>query len=220
MRAKLEQREKAILLRKQGKSLRTISVELGVAKSSVSVWCKDIILSESRIKELMLRSSAPQRGALANKVKRQKEVDLIRRAARIETLKLQGQDVKRLKDIGIALYWAEGAKAHAVDFTNSNPEMLRLMMLWLRVICQVPDSKFRVSIYYHSGQNEEIMKKYWSEVTKVPLSQFHKSIFKKEGTGQRKNVLYNGTCKVRVHDKNLLHRILTWIEQFHLPRVE
>ena len=45
----------------------------------------------------------------------------------------------------------------------------------------------------------------------IPIPQFGKSYIKREGTGHRKNILYNGTIKIEVCDKNLLHKILGWI---------
>lgn len=216
MKAKLLQKQQARELRNQGKSLRSISLLLGVAKSSVSLWCQDIALTSQQAEKLKSRFDAPKRGALANKVKRHREVEKIRRSARPQLLKISMNDIKRLRDIGTVLYWAEGTKSRVVAITNSDPEMIKVAMLWFRNVCLVPEEKFRVSIYYHSGQNEKEIKEYWAKITKVPLDQFHKSILKKEGTGHRKNILYNGTCKVLVCDKNLLCRILTWIEQLHI----
>lgn len=209
-------RSRAKSLRKQGKSLGEISKILHVAKSSVSLWCRDIKLTKNQIDVLKSKPNGSKLGALANKIKRQNEINLIRLAARSEITPFKADDLARLKDIGAIIYWAEGTKKNVVDITNSDPEMIKIAMNWFREICGVKDDKFRLSIFYHAGQNEFEIKKFWSEITKVPISQFHKSMLKKEGTGHRKNVLYNGTCKIRVHDKDLLYRILTWIEQLYI----
>lgn len=174
-------------------------------------------MSALQVAALKSREKAPKLGALANKVKRQREVKVIQQRARQDIPRLQENELNRLRDLGVALYWAEGTKVgNSVDFTNSDPEMMRIAMLWLRKVCKVPEEKFRIAIYYHNGQIENEIKEYWSKVTGVPLTQFTGSILKKEGTGQRKKVLYMGTCKVRVCDKDLLYRILAWINQLHL----
>jgi hypothetical protein len=49
-------------------------------------------------------------------------------------------------------------------------------------------------------------------VTGIPIAQFGRSHIKREGSGHRKNVLYKGTVKINIFDKNLLHKILGWIE--------
>ena len=58
------------------------------------------------------------------------------------------------------------------------------------------------------------MKMFWSEVTGIDLSRFGKSYVKKEGTGHRKNILYQGTIQVVIGNKNLLYKIHGWIKGF------
>jgi hypothetical protein len=215
MRKKAALATQAQELRQHGKSLSWISAELGVAKSSVSLWCRFIDLDEKQKNLLFSRANSPKNGALANKLKRQKELDVISQMARLEINRLTTNDLVRLKDIGTVIYWAEGTKKNLVDITNSDPEMIKVAMAWFRLICGVEESKFRACIYYHTGQDELKIRQYWSGITGIPLEQFHKSIFKKEGTGHRKNILEFGTCKIRVCDRNLLHRILTWIRQLY-----
>lgn len=217
MKIKTIEKEKAIALRRKGKSLREISRKLDVAKSSVSLWCRDISLTSVQFEKLRSRESAPKLGALANKIKRQNEIREIRNLARSEFSRFDERDIEKLKVIGTVLYWAEGGKSgRQLDFTNSDPSMIKVAMLWLRKVLKVPEEKFRASIYYHSGQDEKSMKSFWSSVTGIPTKQFHKSTFKKEGTGHRKNILYNGTCKIRVCNADLHQKVLAWIEQFEI----
>lgn len=217
MKTKFLETQSAKLLRKEGKSLGQIARMLNVSKSSVSLWCRDINLSHEQKLSLLSRNNSPNRGAMANRSKRLKELELIRQISLKEIVKIDKLDLERIKDIGTALYWAEGTKrGNAIDFTNSNPQMVKLIMVYFKEVIGIPNHRFRVNIYYHSGQNEQEMKNYWSKITQVPLDQFRKSIFKQEGTGQRKNILYNGTCKIRVCSRDLHYKILTWIEQFHL----
>ena len=58
------------------------------------------------------------------------------------------------------------------------------------------------------------MKAYWASITDIPISQFGKSYIKKEGTGHRKNVLYQGTIRIQISNTDLLHTILGWIDGF------
>lgn len=219
MQAKIKEKEKARELRYAGKSIKRIARLLNVAKSSVSIWCRDIQLTEEQKARFVKSYVARQKGALANKRKREKEIVTIKTLAKLEIDQLDPSDLKRLKDIGTVLYWAEGGKRTTnVDITNSDPEIIRVAMLWFRLVCRVPEDKFRVSIYYHYNQNEEKIKRYWSRISGVPLAQFNRSIFKREGTGHRRRILYRGTCKIRIADRNLFHRIMAWIEQLHLSK--
>lgn len=149
-------------------------------------------------------------GSKATQAKRAKETAEIKGKAKLEISCLSKNEFNLA---GIMLYWAEGAKsAKYVDITNSDPLLIKFMVSWLRIICEVPKDKFRASLNLHSGQNEEEIKEYWSKITNIPINQFRKSYFKKEGSGYRKNKLYKGTIKIRVCDNNLLHKILGWIE--------
>jgi len=70
---------------------------------------------------------------------------------------------------GTMLYWAEGTKSlEMLIFSNSDPEMIRAMMLWFRKYCKVPEEKFRVQIHTHSLHKRSNVEKYWSRVSRVP----------------------------------------------------
>lgn len=51
---------------------------------------------------------------------------------------------------------------------------------------------------------------YWSKITGISAKQFYKPYIKPTSLGQRKNVLYNGTCSIIVNDKSLFRKIKGW----------
>jgi len=52
---------------------------------------------------------------------------------------------EQLKVAGIMLYWAEGArKGSTVDFANSDPDMIRIFVKFLRNICGIKEERLRV----------------------------------------------------------------------------
>src|SRR3989344_2585685 len=108
MIAKIEDKNKAIQLRKQGLSYREILEKIPVAKSSLSLWLKGVTLSDGhtyRITEKRLASA--RLGALKKKETRITLTKEIKDKARAEIGKLSERE---LWLIGIALYWAEGSK--------------------------------------------------------------------------------------------------------------
>jgi len=67
---------------------------------------------------------------------------------------------QNLKVAGIMLYWAEGTlKGCTVDFANSNPEMIKIFLRFLREICGVHEKRLRVYLYTHSQNRVESLKK-------------------------------------------------------------
>ncbi len=205
-----EKKELAQKLRREGLSYKEILEQVPVSKSTISLWCRDIELTLEQ-KERLKAKRGSLRGAKVQQARRIVETKRIKAEARAELKSLTDYE---FKIAGIMLYWGEGNKTHNVGISNSDPGLIKFMMRWFRDICHVPESKFRAQVNIHSGQNELGIKQFWSEITGIPLSQFRKTYVKEEGTGHRKNILYNGTLRVVICDVRLLRKILGWIEYF------
>lgn len=206
---KFKEKVKAIQMRKYGRSYREIIKETNVSKSTISLWLKDIELTP-RQKEKLLQGREISRyaGAKAQQRRRIERTEEIMNNAREELPNLSGNE---LFLPGLMLYWAEGAKSNeTIKFSNPDPLMIKLMMRWFREICDVPEKKFRIALHIHEILSRKNAEKYWSEVTNIPLSQFQKTFVKPTSLGQRKNILYNGTCVICVYDKNLFRRMQGW----------
>ncbi len=206
---KFKEKVKAIQMRKYGRSYREIIKETNVSKSTISLWLKDIELTP-RQKEKLLQGREISRyaGAKAQQRRRIERTEEIMNNAREELPNLSGNE---LFLPGLMLYWAEGAKSNeTIKFSNPDPLMIKLMMRWFREICDVPEKKFRIALHIHEILSRKNAEKYWSKVTNIPLSQFQKTFVKPTSLGQRKNILYNGTCVICVYDKNLFRRMQGW----------
>lgn len=207
---KFKERIKAQKLRRKGFSYKEILKHMKVSKSTLSIWLREIELTDD------------QKNRLLNKAERA-IYDVAKRkvAARIkktnDIIKSAIKEVQFLKHnplflVGMALYWAEGAKnsSEGVKFSNSDEKMIVLIMRWFREICKVPEGKFRVHIHMHSLHCRKNIINYWSKITGISKSQFYKPYIKKTSLGQRKNILYNGTCLAIVNDKSLFRKIMGW----------
>ncbi|MBI5299382.1 MAG: hypothetical protein HY877_03695 [Deltaproteobacteria bacterium] len=203
-------RDKARALRAQGLSYGEIFSVIKASKSSISIWCRDIQVNPTQKIFLKKRGGVASKRGQHNKLNRAKEIEQIKQSASKEIGPLTSNEFKLA---GLMLYWAEGGKTtRQIDFTNSNPKIIVLMMQRFRKICEIDNSRFRIQLHLHSGQKEESIKAFWSSLMGIPLEQSYKSYIKKEGTGHRKNKLYCGTVKIRVCNGNLLQKILGWIE--------
>jgi len=202
-------------LRSQGLSLNEITKQLGLTKSSVSLWVRDIVLTPAQKKTLS------EKGVSKELIEKRRATRLLhennRRQLIVDTAR---KEIHKLSDkelwlIGIMLYWAEGGKTqrNMVRFTNSDPEMIKIMMAFLRRICQVPEQKFRCHIHIHPHLNYHQAERYWSSVAKVPLSKFFKTyrIRSKAGKHQRDSLPF-GTLDVYVCDTKLFLKICGWVK--------
>ena len=206
---KFDEKLKAIKLRKLGYSYDKILREIDVSKSTLSIWLRDVVLTfEQKRKLLKGRALSRYAAAKAQQRRRIEKTERIVKEAKQEAKSL----VKRLLFLpGLMLYWAEGAKSNeTIKFSNSDPLMIEFMMRWFREICKVPEKKFRIALHVHSLHCRKDVEKYWSKITDVSLNQFQKTYVKPTSLGQRKNILYNGTCVICVFDKDLFRRMIGW----------
>ncbi len=206
---KLNEKLKAVKLRKRGLSYKEIRKEMNVSKASLSLWLRDIELTPKQKTRLFKKQEMfLYAGAKSQQRKRIERIKKITKQAKKE----MGNFLKNPLFLpGIMLYWAEGSKStESIKFTNSDPLMIKFMMKWFREICGVPEEKFRIALHIHELLSRKNAEKYWSNLTGIPLKQFQKTFIKPTSLGQRRNILYNGTCVICVFNKDLFRRMQGW----------
>ncbi len=208
------EKQKAINLRKSGQSIKEIAKKLDVAKSSVSVWVRDVNLTKKQKNILSLRGSS---GVISEKRRTTRlSNELLKRNTIISTA---SKDINKfsnyeLKIIGTMLYWAEGRKrgTRVVSFSNSDENMIKIIMRFFREICLVPENKFRAHIHIHSHLAVSSAIKYWAEITKIPKKHFYKTYCIPSISSKGKmDSLKNGTLDIYVCDVVLFLKIMGWI---------
>jgi len=199
-RGKVREREEARRLRAQGMTLLDIARHLGVAKSSVSVWVRDVAFTPRprRNRNYGSRNRPP------NKLQRRKQAEIARMNAdgviRIDTL----SDHAFLA-AGAALYAGEGSKRDGeVRFANTDASQVQFFLAWLRRFFVIDESKLRVRVYLHEGLDLEAAESFWSGVTGIPRSHF-RAPYRAEAdptirtTKHEMGCVYVGMASTRVH---------------------
>lgn len=205
-------KEQAIKLRHQGWSINSISSKLSAAKSSVSIWVREVQLTEQQLLDLKLRPHTRQAIDLRRQTRLANEQ--LKRNRIIEgAYESVGEISQReLWLVGTALYWAEGGKTkRMVRFSNGDPSMIKLIMRYFRESCQVPEEKFRGYIHIHESLDPISAEIYWSEISNIPLSNFYKTYNKPNisSKGLRQTLPY-GVFDVYVADVQLFLKIEGW----------
>jgi transposase len=216
--AKDDLRARARKLRAQGLNYEEITAVLGVAKSSVSLWVRDLPRPVGLSYEECRRRSAEgaRRYWAAER--------LMREASRAATREAAGAEIGELTEreliiAGAIAYWCEGTKnkpdrrADRVVFMNSDPGLIRFFLRFLQITgTSKEDAIFRV--YIHENADVEAAQRFWLEVTGAPADQFRTPALKHHNPKTtRKNVGedYHGCLRIDVRrSSDLYRRIEGW----------
>jgi len=213
----VEIREKARQLRREGHSLGDIAAQVGVVKSTVSYWVRDIELDDSQILALdeakRARLRAQNRGAKANRDKFRAMRTAYQQAGRLRAR----ENPTPLHLMGCMLYWAEGAKGRTeVAFVNSDPVMVLIFCRFLKEELSIPDERIVLQVTSHSLDIEvnEKQNQYWRNFLGLPQSCLRKTVYKEGNPKARHRILENGICRIAVHRGEVLQHIYGAIQAY------
>lgn len=209
-------KERAIKLRKLGKSYEDIKKELRIPKSTLSGWFSGSVWSQKIKKELdaTARKKHTVRLEELNNV-RGKNLEKLYLQARQEAL----EDFAALKYhpafvSGVMLYWGEGdkASAHKVSLSNTDPAMIGIFMTFLKEVCGIDERKIKAWLLLYPDIDEAVCKEYWTKEAGLQNTVFNKSIVIK-GKHKTKR-LGHGVCTVVVPSRYFKEKMLLWISLF------
>lgn len=211
-------RDRAVELRRRGWSYNVIAKRLGVGKSTLSHWLREIPYEPNKTVIERIRLG-PARSA-ANKARRKLEhIRSLRAEGRRQIGEISDRDLLLL---GLGLYMGEGTKLYEdVRIVNSDPQVIRVAMEWFRRSCGVPNQNFAVVVHVYPDSSPTASVRYWARVIGVPQGQFEKvQVDRRLNKSRRKRrQLPYGTAHVRVYGRGdsrfgvaLHRRIMGWIE--------
>jgi hypothetical protein len=217
--AKDDLRAKARQLRALGQDYEEIAATLNVAKSSVSLWVRDLPkIPRFSTPEGKRRSAEGARRYWAAR----RPIYEASRAAVREAAAAQIGDLtdRELLIAGAIAYWCEGTKnkpyrrSDRVVFVNSDPDLIRF---FLRFLDATGTARTRLSfrIYIHENADVVAAQRFWLEATGAPSDQFltptlkrhnPKTVRKKVGEG------YYGCLRIEVRQSSGLYgKIEGWV---------
>jgi hypothetical protein len=217
--AKDDLRETAMAMRSEGRSYREIREVVGVSKSTLSLWLRDVPLTEDQQRALDQRAPAATRASAATA-----RANAARRRSAIQA-RGKGQ-IAQLSEselfvAGVVAYWAEGSKnkpwrfGQGTVFINSDPGMIRLFLSWLELVgIERERLQFRLTIHESADIPAALL--YWSAVVDAPPASFSRTQIKTHKPKTiRRNVGedYHGCLVVYVRrSADLTLQIAGWCE--------
>ena len=210
MESKDKEREMARQLRAQGLSFNEIVAGVGVSKSSVSVWVRDIELTTEQADVLAAR----QRFNASHVASGSRRA----RQARWETFHRQAEqeysELCRDPDFmfGLALYIGEGAKSdlNTANITNCDPRVIRKAIRFFERIGAARD-KIKCQVFIHCDCDEASVRQFWEEQTGLTVSAHLIHSVSKSSKSTKARVQPNGTCRVLVCSTHLRQKIEQWM---------
>lgn len=184
--AKSRERLLAREFRRKGESIREIAKQVSVARSTISLWCRDIALTTDQLEALVERDRlGGARGRIiAAEIAKKRKNERISFNKNLGFERVGKISKRELLLIGVSLYWAEGSKSVRSErfvFVNSDPKMVVIMIRWLRECMQVSVEDIVCRVGINEAHQDRIVEveRHWSDITGIPLSQFKKPSFKK-----------------------------------------
>ena len=216
--AKDEVRARARELRSQGLDYEEIVAALGVSKSSVSLWVRDMPRPPRLSYEETRKRAAEgvRRYWAAERPAREARREAVRAAAATEIGDLNDREILI---VGAIAYWCEGTKSkphelrERILFINSDPGLIKFFLRFLTV-ARVESAQLRFRVYIHETADVAAAERFWADIIGAEPASFYKAVLKRHNPRTiRKNVGpdYHGCLRIDVLDSaGLYRRIEGW----------
>jgi len=116
------------------------------------------------------------------------------------------------------LYWAEGSKdRNRVEFTNSDPEMVRFFVRFLKTYLNVGDDiRITCNLFADHLDRQRHIEQFWLDIAGLPARSLRRStvnVYSKYSKKKRQNRLPYGTCRVTVMRTRVVQAIFGGIQE-------
>lgn len=216
---KSQERNKAREMRSQGLTINQIANFLQVSKSSVSTWVRDIVLTQDQIDNLQKQN--PIFNRQINGAKERSDKARLIRLEYQNKGKIKAKDNNLLHQAGCLLYWAEGAKSkNQCRFTNSDTEMMKFFLKFIRQFYSHLESKITLTINYYTNNNlnSQEIKNYWLSSLELPEKSLRKcqenNRPRSATNAVRHNKLPYGVACISISSTELVQNIYGAIQQY------
>lgn len=213
---KTAERELARRLRASGLSIKDIARSIGCAQSSVSVWVRDVTLTDEQRRTLDGRRTDNRlKGSKANSARARD-----RRRAYQDEGRARTRQGDSLHLAGSMLFWAEGSRQrNVVYFTNSDAAMARVFVRFLTDALDVDRSEIRIScnLFADHAERQLEVEQFWLSELGLPDSCLRRSTidrYSKYSEKKRRNRLPHGTVRIAVNSTAVVQHVYGAIQEY------
>lgn len=194
-------KEKALTMRRRGVSTRDIEKKLGISRSTLSYWFRNVKLHPRFVKRMKARNDKALIKARAAAVKwhnRQKSVRLQQASHEAnETLSHIDCNDTAVAELALSLlYLGEGMKTTGTGLGNSDPLILRFFVRMLHRLYGVRPTDLKCELHLRADQDPVGITRYWSRTLGIPSANFRKPSIDRRTVGRPTYAYYKGVCIV------------------------
>jgi hypothetical protein len=177
----------------EGKSVKQIAMQMDVSNYAVVTCLRKAgvpIRSRSQALRLLYKTHAP----VCSEIKLSEEL---------------------LIGLGIGIYLGEGSKntEHTIKVANTNPDILRLVIKFLKRRYDVPDEKFKYWLHVYNDMDTVLSQQYWARELGVVDNRINVTLVTRRGIGSYTNKAYFGTMSIEVNDVGIREALFSDIEK-------
>lgn len=183
--------------------MTVIEKRFGIPRSTLSLWFKDVEMSEKHKTQLKKNSADGWVKARVKAVESHQAKKALRllqaKQEALETLdkiELSGP----VLDLAFAmLYMGEGAKTDTTALASSDPTILRFVLKVLRLNYAITPEMIRCDLHLRMDQDGEKLTDYWAMQLNIPNKQFKYIAYDKRSEGKPTYDHYKGVCVITCH---------------------
>ena len=208
------EKRNAIKMRLAGKPYGYIKNTLGISKSTLSNWFKNINLTEKQLVKIK-EDAIAKRVETYIKTTRERRRRIFNNFCEEEKKNLFPLSNRDLLVAGLFLYLGEGAKSDwwRINISNSDPSIIKFSTFWFTKILGIKKDKLRVQLHLYNDMDIEREILYWQNVIGIKRDQFIKPYIKETSSQKIDHSSFgHGTCNVYTYDVKLKHKIMAGIK--------
>ena len=198
-----ELKNKAVQLRRCGKSIGNIERRLGIPRSTLSGWFKHIKLSQKQIDNLLqfqkqTLTKARNKASIWHRTEKEKRLQKAEKDAVAILKNINVHDTALLELTLAVLYIGEGyKKTDETGIGSSDPLILKFFLAVLKRTFKIPIEQIRCELNLRADQNPLEIKQFWAKELRIPLSNFKQVNIDKRTIGSKTYTTYKGVCQLR-----------------------
>lgn len=213
-----EYKNEAVSQRRLGNSIGQIERDLGIPRSTLSGWFKNIQLTKAQKKKLYNRwkralVTARQKAVIWHHQQKELRIKKAHNEA-LQTLNKIDTRNNNILELALAmLYLGEGSKSNLTSMGNTNPLVLRFFIRSMKILFGIDKASIMCDLHLRSNQSAKEAVKYWSRELGLPKTKF--IVMKDKRIAKSKTYPhYKGVCAVRFGRVAIQRRIVHLAEEF------